>query len=770
MLARRVFRTRRYGTGLAANDMRDMEKQWLGLTEAQKRELEERSHRIGIDALFKRCAFWEHYTSKLGNETYLKASYMDSQLFQSALESWTIISQNERASMANEYRRTPDILQMSLMPEEGDSDGETEESDAEHDNGLELKHDVTDGDDFAEALQNETDTNAITTRLNISELFSRSSVAEYEKGVVKGLDLLKKLRATLEITPGQESVRWLTALKKVEAQAACTQTVMGVVGATGAGKSSVINAMLDEERLLPTNCMRACTAVVTEISYNYQNELYRAEIEFISPDDWRKELELLYQELLDSSGNICREAAVNEDSDAGVAYAKLKAVYPFMTKEDLQGASITRLMDHKNVRVLGTVRDVDSDNAPDFYQSLQRYVDSKEKSRGAPKKDVPKSMEYWPLIKVVRLYVRAPALQTGAVIVDLPGVHDSNQARAAVAQRYMKSCTGLWIVAPINRAVDDKSAKTLMGETFKRQLKIDGAYNSVTFICSKTDDISITEATEFLKLDEKLQHAYDQIHDLIKVRKGIEAQVDEHKKLHKDIASAVDKADEEVEIWDDLLQRCQAGKTVYPPKPKKRKKTPSPKARKRPRYAEPDSDDDFIATSEDESHGSDVAQSDDEDEESREPVTEEQALAKVEELRSTKKEGRRRRIEIEKVLKDLRQQITANKAEQETSDAIISAECIAGRTIIQERLSNRILQLGSKSLTKNWLRKRMPRILILKKRSETTTKWLPRYQFFVSLRVAIRNSWGASRKTSLFLASLLSRPQKYLPCKCTALS
>lgn len=32
-----------------------------------------------------------------------------------------------------------------------------------------------------------------------------------------------------------------------------TPTIIGVVGNTGAGKSSVINAMLDEERLVPTN-------------------------------------------------------------------------------------------------------------------------------------------------------------------------------------------------------------------------------------------------------------------------------------------------------------------------------------------------------------------------------------------------------------------------------------------------------------------------------------------------------------------------------------
>jgi len=67
-------------------------------------------------------------------------------------------------------------------------------------------------------------------------------------------------------------------------------------------------------------------------------------------------------------------------------------------------------------------------------------------------------MDYWPLIKVVKIYTKSDALSTGAVVVDLPRVHDSNagetlslqlnklctdsgEARSAIAQNYMKMCT-----------------------------------------------------------------------------------------------------------------------------------------------------------------------------------------------------------------------------------------------------------------------------------------------------------------------------------------
>jgi ABC-type multidrug transport system fused ATPase/permease subunit len=55
----------------------------------------------------------------------------------------------------------------------------------------------------------------------------------------------------------QDNQHWVTQLSNLQNTKVNTPTVIGVVGNTGAGKSSVINALLEEERLVPTNCSKS---------------------------------------------------------------------------------------------------------------------------------------------------------------------------------------------------------------------------------------------------------------------------------------------------------------------------------------------------------------------------------------------------------------------------------------------------------------------------------------------------------------------------------
>lgn len=102
-------------------------------------------------------------------------------------------------------------------------------------------------------------------------------------------------------------------------------------------------------------------------------------------------------------------------------------------------------------------------SAPDvakLTQELSRYM----RSRAAPPfgqttaDNGTISPAYWPLIRYLRISVHSPLLACGAVIVDLPGLGDSNAARNQVAQDFVKKADRFFIVAPVTRAVSDKIA------------------------------------------------------------------------------------------------------------------------------------------------------------------------------------------------------------------------------------------------------------------------------------------------------------------------
>lgn len=60
--------------------------------------------------------------------------------------------------------------------------------------------------------------------------------------------------------------------------------LVGVFGKTGAGKSSLINAVTEQKKLLPSGSITACTSVMIKVEANMQNSKYEAHIEFITKE------------------------------------------------------------------------------------------------------------------------------------------------------------------------------------------------------------------------------------------------------------------------------------------------------------------------------------------------------------------------------------------------------------------------------------------------------------------------------------------------------
>ncbi|KAF6763828.1 hypothetical protein DFP72DRAFT_1059878 [Ephemerocybe angulata] len=298
------------------------------------------------------------------------------------------------------------------------------------------------------------------------------------------------------------------------------------------GKSSLVNALLGgmfndgvstfpeskfsssiEDNIVPTSGLRACTSVVTKISHHKKQKIC-AEITFISEKEWMQELEVLLKDLAKDENTACigdvrtdkpaqtKKAGEKLSKEVEIAWKKIHAVYPTLQLDDLrQNVDATSIinLDPSVLAKLGTTARVEGKTSGKFAEQMSPYIESEfvpSTEDGASASSPPARL--WPLIRDVHIRCKANALATGAVLVDLPGVADTNVARSAIAGKYMKEAERIWVVAHITRAVDDGIAQT---KQFKMQL-IKGKYDArcITFIASQTDGVSCSEIISALKL------------------------------------------------------------------------------------------------------------------------------------------------------------------------------------------------------------------------------------------------------------------------------
>ena len=181
--------------------------------------------------------------------------------------------------------------------------------------------------------------------------------------------------------------------------------------------------------------------------------------------------------------------------------------------------------------------------------------------------------------------------------------------------------------------------------------------SSVTFICSKTDDISLTEASDSLGLDAENGLAWEKMEEYAEKRAKLEKDLKDLNKTKVTFTEVSQDVEDQLEIWEALRDKKQDGSTVYAPgQDKKRKNIAAERSRKKQRRDSDDEDEDYDdAASSEEEEDEDIVAS------QGVPLTDEDISLKINELRTTKKAARRQRVELDEQMVTIRAEIDVKR-------------------------------------------------------------------------------------------------------------
>ena len=283
-----------------------------------------------------------------------------------------------------------------------------------------------------------------------------------------------------------------------------------VIGGTGAGKSTLLNSVVGESELLPTNCMRACTATIIELCYRTSaaaGEVYETMIEFVSAEHWNTELDEMCKTISQAKAAAAKTAASSarstgpadwliSGSAASDAVIKMRSVFGTAMEKHIMDADAETLKQHTQVVELlaqGSVR-LCADSSEQLSTQLKEQIDSENETAHGAK---------WPLIKVVKMSGPWAALSAGVRLVDAPGLHDDNTARANVVKSYLAQADAILLVSNIKRAVNDKTTKDLMTLELRSRLASEGRLGQLSFVATQTDELVRSEIQDNLRLSSE---------------------------------------------------------------------------------------------------------------------------------------------------------------------------------------------------------------------------------------------------------------------------
>ncbi len=325
-----------------------------------------------------------------------------------------------------------------------------------------------------------------------------SSLAEIQAAALARVDACERWLTTTVAEATRPEWRqqldaWLQETRRLrEAMSAREVVRVAMVGTTGAGKSSLLNAVLGAE-VLPVGVMEPCTAFVTRVRRS-DDQQFHTTISYSTADEWEAEITRLQS----AFGSGEPENGTDSHDEGGrlrrAAEKRLQGVYgKSIPLTESVGKLFGELLPEEVARVL----DLDGPERSSFATNKDMLAHVKKLVRG--------ESCLWPLVKEVVIEGPFATLPASLEIVDLPGLNDPNEARIEVTRSYLQSCPNVWVVFPMVRGLTDDIHRILRNERVFQRMVLNGTYHGLCLVGTKADDVDANVADQ-LGLDEDVPH------------------------------------------------------------------------------------------------------------------------------------------------------------------------------------------------------------------------------------------------------------------------
>jgi predicted GTPase len=303
-----------------------------------------------------------------------------------------------------------------------------------------------------------------------------STLAQYTTALTEKLEAVMAAFRQKPADPELQTLltRWDAQIARMRATAEGEDHVsIALLGGTGAGKSTLINALLGQD-LLPTHSFSVCTAAAIEISYAPTRQI-ALQVELIPLESWEAEKQAFLDEIAESraSGqNLLGRQDFIFKAWSLYQHNAGPPPLPFPLEDMLTLLAQPLPAEVQNLMRQGLL--------------LSRYREAAD-LRVALSRLLTAHGPLWPLLK--RVVIRGPfeLLKGGLKLLDLPGLNDPNPVREAITRACLKQAEFVWLTFNLSRGLTRDVMDLLKEQGFLTQIILDGTLSALALIGTRAD-------------------------------------------------------------------------------------------------------------------------------------------------------------------------------------------------------------------------------------------------------------------------------------------